>query len=237
MQDTITFSSSCKRYAGKRFMLDTWAEIYMKYLQQPEFHTHDIIGRSTMRSYKPKFIQLSRCTPVSQCLCDSCENCNLMTKALIAAGLKGLPSSKYSAIESTLCNISTGQFGTDYRFRRHSCISRQCEECGKSKLKITLDELNSDILKLNKPVTWHKWEKVDGFTVPQKCMKKKPLRTAVNEYLTLLEELSLHCFRLSWHHGIFEYMKRNLAPGYILQVMDFAINFNNWYQDEVQAAY
>ena len=32
-------------------------------------------------------------------------------------------------------------------------------------------------------------------------------------------------------------MKKNLAPGYILQVMDFAMNFNNWYQDKVQAAY
>ena len=32
-------------------------------------------------------------------------------------------------------------------------------------------------------------------------------------------------------------MKANLVQGYMLQVMDFAMNFNNWYQDEVQSAY
>ena len=69
MQDTITFSSSCKRFAGKRFMLDTWNEVYKKYLQQTEFHKYGVIGKSTMRTYKLKFILLSSSTPVSQCLC------------------------------------------------------------------------------------------------------------------------------------------------------------------------
>ena len=32
-------------------------------------------------------------------------------------------------------------------------------------------------------------------------------------------------------------MKNNMVPGYVLQVMDFTMNFNNWYQDEVQSAY
>ena len=130
MQDMITFSSSCKWYTGKRFMLDTWSEVFKKYLQQPEFHTHGVVGRSTMRSYKLKFILLSGLTPVSQCLCNHCENCNLMTKALVAAGVKGIPGNKYAAIEATLCDVSSGQFGTDYKFRRHQCINRECDECG-----------------------------------------------------------------------------------------------------------
>ena len=36
---------------------------------------------------------------------------------------------------------------------------------------------------------------------------------------------------------MFDYIKKNLVPGYVLQVMDFTMNFNNWYQDEVQSAY
>ena len=48
MQDTITFSCSSKRLTGKRFMVDTWAEIYKKYLEQPQFHTHCVVSKSTL---------------------------------------------------------------------------------------------------------------------------------------------------------------------------------------------
>ena len=237
MQDTITFSSSCKRYANKRFMVDTWEEIYKKYLQQPEYHKHGVISKSTMRNYKPKSVLLSSSTPVLQCLCDYCENIELMTKALVAAGVKGIPSSKYLCIDATLCDITVGQFGTDYKFRHHNCIQRQCTECGKGKLKLTLDNMNGDLLKLNRTVSWHKWEKIEGFSAPQKCLKHKPLSTALNEFLNQLEDLAAHCFRSSWHRRIFAHIKKNLDRGWVLQVMDFAMNFNNWYQDEVQAAY
>ena len=176
-----------------------------------------------MRSYRPKFIRLSGSTPVSQCLCDYCENCELLSKALIAAGIKGIPSSKYAAIELTLCDFTSGQFGTMYKFRRHSCINRLCDKCGKGKLKIILDEANIDLLCLNKTVSWHKWQKAEGDTAPQKYVHKKPLKTAVNEYLSIVEELAPHCFRSTWNRGIFEYIKKNLVPGYVLQVMDFAM--------------
>ena len=237
MQDTITFSCPSKRYAGKRFMEDTWSEIYKKYLEQPEYHKHGIISKSTMRTYKPKFILLSGSTPLSQCLCDYCENCSLMMRALVAAGVKGVPATKYLAVEATLCDITTGQFGTDFRFRRRDCITRICKDCGQSKLREAIEILNEDLLKLNNTVTWHKWEKCQRFSAPQKCMKKKPLSSALTDFLDLLEDLSSHCFRASWHCGIFEFIKKNIPVGYILQVLDFAMNFNNWYQDEVQAAY
>ena len=239
MQDTITFSSSCKKYAGKRFMVDTWAEIYKKYLEQPEYHTHGMISKSTMRSYKPGFIKLSGSTPLSQCLCDYCENCELMMRALVAAGLKGVPATKYLSIDSTLCDVLTGQFGTDYKFRQHECITRECDDCGRQKLLTTIREniLNEELLRLNKPVSWHRWKKCEGFSAPQKCLIRKPLRTALNEFLNILEDLAAHCFHSNWHRGVFEYMKKKLPRGYVLQVMDFAMNFNNWYQDEVQAAY
>ena len=89
-------------------------------------------------------------------LCDYCENCELMTKALVAAGVKGIPSSKYLCIDATLCDVTVTQFGTDYKFRKHDCITRRCSECGKCKLKIILEALNVNLLRLNNPVTWHK---------------------------------------------------------------------------------
>ena len=96
-------------------------------------------------------------------------------RALVAAGVKGVPSTKYLAIDATLCDASNSQFGTEYKFKKRECILRNCQHCGKVRFKIHLDELNTELLSLNNVVTWHKWEKIEGCSAPQKCMKKKPL--------------------------------------------------------------
>ena len=147
MQDTIMFSCSSKRFAGKRFMVDTLAEIYKKYLEQPQFHTQGIISKSTLWNCKPKFVKLSGSTPVLQCLCDYCKNCELMMRALVAAGVKGVPSTKYLAIDATLCDASNRQFSTEYKFKQQECILCNCQHCGKVRLKIHLDELNTRVVK------------------------------------------------------------------------------------------
>ena len=131
-----------------------------------------------------------------------------MMCALVAAGVKGIPSSKYLAIDSTMCDISRGQFGTGYKFKQHECIQCKCADCGKTKLKVSLDDLNSELLKVNKVVTWHRWEKTEGHTAPQKCVKKKPVRTALNEFLMLIEDLLSHYFQSSWHCGILNTSRR-----------------------------
>ena len=237
MQDTITYSDSCKRYSGKRFMLHTWEEVYKRYMKQPEFHKNGILSKTSMRMYKPKYILLSGSTPLSQCLCDYCENCELLCKALVAAGVKSIPSNKFACIDSTLCSLRTGQFGSSYTFAPHECITRDCSECGKSKLKVTIQESNAELLRLNKKITWHRWQTVEGSSAPQKCEVKGTLRSGVNELLDIIEDLSEHLFRANWHRNVFQYMQKHLRKGYVLQVMDFAMNFKNWYQDEVQSAY
>ena len=236
MQDTVTYSHPCKRYAGKRFLLDTWEQIYHKYLQQTQFHTHGIMSKTTLRCYKPKYILLSGCTPLNQCLCDYCENCELLRRALVAVGVIGIPSNKYTSVESTLCDLRMGQFGTDYEFCMHKCISRQCEHCGKDKLGDVIRRMNENLLTTNRSLTWHRWKSIEG-RAPQKCPIKGTLRAAVNEFLEIVEKISEHLFRANWHRNIFQYIKNRITSGYVLQVMDFAMNFNNRYQDEVQSAF
>ena len=63
------------------------------------------------------------------------------------------------------------------------------------------------------------------------------MRRAVNEFLDIVDGISDHLFRANWNRNIFDYIKGHLQRGYILQVMDFAMNYNNWCQDEVQSAY
>ena len=237
MQDTITYSHPCQRYAGKKFLMHTWDEIYKRYVQQAEFHKHGFLAKSTVRGYKPKNILLSGSTPVNQCLCDICENCQLIKRALLAVGLKGIPPNKYLMMESTYCDIKHGQFGTSYQFCPHTCITRNCDSCGIWKLRQSIHTLNAELLQLNRPITWHRWQVFEGKTAPRKGQIKGTLRSAVNEFLEIVEDMSGHVFRSNWNRNIFQYIRGHLEVGYVLQVIDFAMNFNNRYQDVLQSAY
>ena len=236
MQDTVTYSHPCKKYAGKRFLMKTWDDIYKQYLQQPQYHTQGVISKTSMRTYKPKYVLLSGQTPVNQCLCNYCENCQLLIRALIAAGMKNIPSNKYQAVEQSLCTTRYRQFGTGYTFCVHTCTTGHCNDC-RNKLKYRLEDSNADKLKNNPKITWHRWQVVEGKSVPQKCEVKRTLKAACSELVDIVEDLSSHLFRANWHRNLFEYIKNNMQTGYVIQIMDFAMNFNNWYQDEVQSAY
>ena len=214
-------------------------EVYKQYLQQPEFHKNGVISRTSMHSYRPKYIMLAGSTPVNQCLCDHCENCDLIMHALVAVGLKGLPSNRYACLEKSFCNIRQGQFGTTYSFVPKDCITRKCKNCGTFKLCTLIEESenNLELLRLNRTFTWHQWKSVEGKSAPQKTEVRETLKSAVNYFLEMTEELSGHLFRANWNKNVFQYIKGHLQSGYILQVMDFAMNFNNRYQDEVQSEY
>ena len=229
MQDTITYSHPGKRFANKKFLIHTWDELHKRYVQQPEFHQHGMISKTTMRGYKPKCILLSGKTPVNQCLCDHCENINLIIRALVARGLKNVPSNKYNCLDSTFCSIRNGQFGTSYSFAPKACIRRTCSNCGVQKLRdmIETNKCNQELLKTNKTLTWHRWQIVEGKSSPMKQEIKGTLRSAVNEFLTIVKDLSAHLFRANWNRNVFQYLRSNLMEGCVLQVLDFAMNFNN----------
>ena len=89
MLETVSFSSPCQRYANKKFLLDTLDKTYEKFKEHPQFHTFGLVAKSTMKSYRPKYILLANRIPLHQCLCNYCENLQLITSALIKFGLKG----------------------------------------------------------------------------------------------------------------------------------------------------
>ena len=162
MQDTISYSHPCKKYAGKKFLMHTWNEIYKCYAQQPEFHSNELISKTTMRIYKPKNILLSGQTPANQCLCDICENCELMRKVLLAAGIKNIPSNKYGCVDVTLCDVRQPKFGMTYKFPQIECVNRECMNCGKIKLCKVIEDSNRELLDANKRISWHQWQVVHG---------------------------------------------------------------------------
>ena len=99
LQDSISFAHPCKKFNGKRFLRDTLVVTRQKYLQQSDFHTHGIISMSSMKSYRPPNILLCRSTPLNQCLCNKCENCEQLLKMLLALG-----RNKRNTIEPLLCS-------------------------------------------------------------------------------------------------------------------------------------
>ena len=91
LQDSISYAHPSKKFAGKRFLRYTMEEIRKMYLQNPDFHTHSIISMSSMKAYSPSNILLCGQTPLDQCLCDRCENCEQLLKTLLSLSVKQIP--------------------------------------------------------------------------------------------------------------------------------------------------
>ena len=87
-----------------------------------------------MKEYRPAYIMLCNKTPLDQCLCDKCENFEQLLKALIAVGMKNVPSNRYKAVDSVVCSDRYSQYGSKFTFPRRDCIEGTCSECGVSML-------------------------------------------------------------------------------------------------------
>ena len=53
----------------------------------------------------------------------------------------------------------------------------------------------------------------------------------------MLQSLKGHLFRANWNRNMFDYIWKHVQNGQVVQIFDFAMNFRNLYQDEVQSAY
>ena len=53
----------------------------------------------------------------------------------------------------------------------------------------------------------------------------------------MVQLLKGHIFRANWNRNIFDYVRKHLQKGRVVQVFDFAMNFRNLYQDKIQSAY
>ena len=237
LQDTISFAHPAKKYSKKCFLRDTMEITRQKYLQQPEYHTHGVISLSTMKEYRPANIMLCSNTPLDQCLCDKCENCEQILKALHAVGLRSIPSNRYAAVNSVLCECRHKQFGSEFTFAGKDCVLGNCQNCGKSSLEKQIRDANSDALVQNRNMSWRKWVSIAGKSAQEKSQIKGTIQQALRELLNMLKLLKSHLFRANWNRNLFDYMRKNLLPGYVVQIFDFSQNYRNWNQDEVQSAY
>ena len=235
--ESISFVSPCRKYADKRFLMATIDETYRQYELHEEYHTTGKIAKSTFKSYRPKEVKLQQKIPLNQCLCEICANlCNLLEK-LLKIGLTGIPSDKYEVVKKTFCDNEYQQFGTKFSFADIKCIQRECAVCGVEKLRKIIEEQNRELLEKNPTVEWQQWVVSDEASVPKLASKKAQLRQAVNELMVHIEKISDHLFRARWNRNLLTYIRENIPHGFVIQVQDFAMNFRNFYQNEIQLAY
>ena len=136
-----------------------------------------------------------------------------------------------------VCNKQCPQFGTDFTYPDRSCIYGECTHCGEVALAESIRNSNEVIFNENKTISWRKWLKHPGKSAPDKCQIRGTVNQALCELLQTLGTLKPHIFRANWNRNVFEYARKNMLPGQVIQIFDFAMNFRNMYQDEVQSAY
>ena len=237
LQDSISFEHPGKKYAGKRFLRDTLEVTRQKYLQQPEFHKHGIISLLSMKEYRPGYIMLCNKTPLDQCLCDECENFEQLLKALKAVGMKSVPSNRYAAVDCVVCEDRCQQVGTNFTFPKQECIEGNCQNCGTAVLEGILCKENIDMVTQNRLITWRKWVTWTGKSAPEKCQIKGTIQQAISELVQMLQSLEGHLFRANLNCNMFDYIRKHVQNGQVVQIFDFAMNVRNLYQDKVQSAY
>ena len=237
LQDSISFAHPSKKFAGKWFLRDTLEVTRKKYLEQSEFHQYGIISMSSMKEYRPSYVMLCGVTPLDQCLCNKCENCEQLLKTLLSLGMKDIPANRYTAVDRVVCADKQKQAGCEFTFPQMKCIAGECELCGEGHLSSLIRNSNQEVLSQNKKISWGKWMTQPGRSAPDKSQVKGSVTQAIDELIEMTKFLKGHIFRVNWNHNIFDYIRKHLLTGYIVQIFDFAMNFHNLNQDEVQSAY
>ena len=237
LQDSISFAHPCKKYSDKRYLRHTLADTRTLYLSQPEYHKYGILGETRMKDFRPDYIMLARDTPLSQCLCQGCENCEKIIKALIGIGLKGIPGNRFAAINCVMCEQRIKQANTEFSFAPIECITGECEKCSVESLYESIKEQNLQMFQSNAAMTWQWWMPPPGKKVPDIVHVKGTVEQGVRYLVDSLKTLKGHVFRSNWNHNIFEYIKKHLKPGELAQIFDFSMNFRNIRQHEVQTAF
>ena len=133
--------------------------------------------------------------------------------------------------------ISTGHSGNNKAEIFAANRVLQCDNCGEQYLKDKIVQSNPELFAARRTITWRQWVSCSGKSAPEKCEIKGTLKQATDKLMEMLQSLKGHIFWANWNRNVFEAIRRNLMIGQVVQIFDFAMNFRNMYQDEVQSAY
>ena len=104
------------------------------------------------------------------------------------------------------------------------CITQNCRNCSTDVVKMEILEENEGIEKCNEEIAWKRWKWVlkNAKMKVRKLDIKKTTGTRMKllqQYLDDLKAMSFHLFSCNWNYSQFTYLKDNLKPGQLLQVI------------------
>ena len=234
---------------GRRFLNLTLEECFSMYREGCARVKKANVSFSTFCKLRPKSVFKVDQTPDRQCICQQCENFRLAKNQLIKVGILGIPAHTTECIERSLCDIDSCDSSSDRNDSFHQvttecgkieCITRNCSRCGPTKLHLSVLEANPGLEDNNNTIQWNRWTFVEKY--PSAKAKKLVLKTfqgtrkeLLDSFLQDLVPMSQHIFSANWNYAMFQYVRDNLKPGYLLQVLDFGQNYLNIFQDEPQS--
>ena len=168
---------------------------------------------------RPAHVMPSKNRVFRQCLCDTCVNPMLKIRQT---------ETHNRAAHQDSCAI----FSRD-------CVERTCILCGVEQYCTSLRETLEQQEKLDHPVAWRKWEKIED-----ELGKRKDLVQKKGVYLDLVQELQDGLVKLAVHRANalrqrkqYQALQENTPSQWVVATMDFAENYLCVYQDEVQSAH
>ena len=115
-------------------------------------------------------------------------------------------------------------------FHKYRCIKGKCENC--QDVPVTIKTHYRDLLNLNPQVSWNHWERKtceDGRIRRVMVTHRGTIKELMNELIhdvikpTVGVTFMEHKFVAEWQYEQFRQLKQNLPSGWVLLVMDFAI--------------
>ena len=234
---------------GRRFLNLTLEECFSMYREGCVRVGKANVSFRTFCRLRPKSVFKVDQTPDRQCICQQCENFRLAKNQLIKVGILGIPTHMTDCIKRSMCDIyscdSSGNRNDSFHqitaeYGKMECITRNCSNCGSTKLHLSVLEANPGLEENNNTIQWNRWTFVEKY--PGAKAKKLVLKTfdgtrkeLLDSFLQDLVSMSQHLFSANWNYAMFQYVRDNLKAGYLLQVLDFGQNYMNIFQDEPQS--
>lgn len=218
------------------------------------------ISYSTFAKLRPSNVRLKNCSKdFRTCECPSCTNIELaleaITKSLIIVNQRRSSNntilnptkSKYELVDKVLCPKTAGML---YHSKR--CLDRECEYC--KDYTDTIKEIFGPVeAAITKKFTWKKW------VVAENVHKNKEGKDVVTRKMRLLEKsghisdvtddlasmfnkvagdvtFPIHLFEAAWQYSQSTGLVKNIPPGAIMSIFDFAQNYVVKYSREVKSA-
>lgn len=221
-----------KRYAKLIFLRSTFHEQYNKYVKHEQAAGRVPLSKTSVHRVLPKkrFRTVAK-IPFLNCCCTVCTNFDLAVQSAVRAGVKGLSTSlTENAVASCCFENPPREHNRDIYACPQLCRTRTCKQCTQRYSRmLTYANRNIDLSQGVEYWQWGNRYKVNDQGKRVKAEFKRNLHSGtLADLLGLLKlqvhKLPQHLFWYTWQAEQLEFLKKDLDPGEVIFIVDFAKN-------------